>query len=141
MGGAKNVFFFQVCIFMYVCFACVLSSESGFTNMDLLPLGHRRVKVVKCLGFLYVCMYGCLGSLSLGLGLENAQILRWSAISVYPPTRQSKKRPQTVSRSTFSLRFWQGPVLRFSRSIHPSIHPCIRSIFTVVFENTQFLCM
>ena len=60
--------------------------------------------------------------LSLGLELQNAQFLWWSAISVYSPTRRSKKRPQTVSRSRFSWRFWQGLVLRFSRSLPPSVH-------------------
>ena len=74
-------------------------------------------------------MYGCLGgSLSLGLELQNAQFLWWSAISVYSPTRKSKKRPKTVSRSTFSWRFWQGLVLRFSRSIPPSIHPSVHTL-------------
>ena len=56
-----------------------------------------------------------------------------------PPHERAKNVPKRSPGVRFHggfgrVSFWgfRGP------SLHPSIHPCIRSIFTVVFENTRF---
>ena len=55
MGRPKNATFFQVRFFMYIEFACVLSSESGFTYMEKGYFSCGYVRIVNCEGSMGIC--------------------------------------------------------------------------------------
>ena len=58
-----------------------------------------------------------------------------------PPHERTKHVPKRSPGVRFHEGFGRASFWGFrGPSLHPSIHPCIRSIFTVVFENTRF-CM
>ena len=138
-------------VFLMIFSVCMV-----FTMVSEMYVSQKRAKIE-----MYVCMFGPKGmviidkirvyihfrfTFQIEMYVENRKVGMYvcmydpgapkpSVISVYPPTRKSKNRPQTVSRSTFSWRFWQGPVLRFSRSIHPSIHPYIHPYILSFYEG------
>ena len=133
MGGSRKVPILK-CMYLFVCIICLCFIEQIWLYIQT-NFTFQASKSSNWPIDMYVCMFVCMI-----LVLQNPQFLRGSAISVYSPTRKSKNRPQTVSRSTFSWRFWQGPVLRFSRSIHPYIHTSIHtdSVFMRASWNPQF---
>ena len=135
-GGSKTCSIFQVCIFMYVWFACVLSSESGFTYMDWGSFLCRNVWIVNCLGFLDVCMYV----------LGAASAWAWSSKTLSfdggrpSPCTPPHERAKNVPKRSPGVRFHGGfGRVSFWGFRGPSVHPCISSIFTAVFENARYL--
>ena len=89
----KNVFcfsgmYFHVCIFC-MCFIERIGFYKHLWTAKFLPFCPTAFQSCEPFRF-FVCLY-----VWMGLGLQNTQFLRWSASSVYPPTRETKNGLET----------------------------------------------